>query len=163
MRALRDVPNTELIWTPADRKAGDVLRAGESVYATLQVERVAGGLFGELVGRTAGGAWSFRNTGLVSPRIEIRALDNPTPLAVIPLSDTAHFTIAIEGSVFHWRTFHKPVYGGCWYADTDTLLMRCVIKTTWSKVETVVTLTEAGAACKAVGLLITLARYLLTG
>jgi len=101
MRPIKEVAGQVLRWTqPSSFKRDFQLRAGEEVVATLRWQKPAGSL---ALAESAGGAWTFKRSGFLTPTVSVRPQGSETAIAVFKAGGRGEGTLQFtDGRRYQW-------------------------------------------------------------
>jgi hypothetical protein len=102
MRTIRDVAGEALRWAqPSAFKREYELRAGDEALATLRWQKTFGSL---AVAASADGAWTFKRSGFLSPKVTVRRPGAEAEVAVLKPGWRGEGTLELAaGRRYQWR------------------------------------------------------------
>jgi hypothetical protein len=102
MRTIRDAAGQALRWAQLSAFSREYeLRAGEEALATLRWQKAFGSL---ALATCAGGAWTFKRSGFLSPRVTVRRPESEAEVAVLKPGWRGEGTLELAtGQSYPWR------------------------------------------------------------
>jgi hypothetical protein len=102
MMPIPEVVDQSLQWTqPAPLKREYELRAGDKVVATLRWQKAFGSL---ALAETTAGAWTFKRSGFLRPKVTVRGLGSEKEVAVFKSSWGGEGTLRFsDGPCYQWQ------------------------------------------------------------